>query len=197
MSTPAHSPMPRTATHAVADEVAQPGVQVHRRVRLSGIGIRRARSIATTVRADRGRQRVAAERRAVLTGMQHAEDVAIGDHCGQRNHAAAERFAEQVDVGHHAPVVAGERAPGAGQAGLDLVGDHQHVALGAQRAHPRQVVVGRHDDARLALDGLEQHGDGVLVDGGGQSRRRHRRAPNGSPGCTGRSRGGPSRRRRS
>ena len=51
--------------------------------------------------------------------------------------------------------------------GLDLVGDHQHVAFGAQRAHPRQVVVRRNDDARLALDGLEQHGDGVLVDRGG------------------------------
>ena len=33
--------------------------------------------------------------------------------------------------------------------------------------HPRQVVVGRHDDARLALDGLDQHRDGVVVDRGG------------------------------
>ena len=41
--------------------------------------------------------------------------------------AAAERLAEQVDVGHDALVVAREGLAGAAEAGLDLVGDEQHV----------------------------------------------------------------------
>ena len=72
---------------------------------------------------------IAAERRAVFAGMQDAEDVAVGYHRRHRHDSAAEGFAEQIDVGHHTPVVAGEGATGARQPGLDLVGDHQHVAL--------------------------------------------------------------------
>ena len=114
--------------------------------------------------ADRRRKWVAAERRAVLAGMQHPQDVAIGHHRGQRHHAAAQCLAEQVHVRHHIPVVAGEGSAGAGQARLDLVGDHQHIAGGAEFAHGRQIVVRWHDHAGLALDRLEQHRDGVLVD---------------------------------
>ena len=36
----------------------------------------------------------------------------------------------------------------------------------AELADPGQVAVGRHDDAGLALDRLEQHGDGVRRDRG-------------------------------
>ena len=36
------------------------------------------------------------------------------------------------------------------------------------RAHAGQIVVGRHDDAGLTLDRLDEHGDGVVVDRGGQ-----------------------------
>ena len=73
--------------------------------------------------------------------MQNPEYIPVGDDGGQRNHAAAERFAQQVDVGHDAEVVARECASGPCQTRLDLVGDHQHVVLGAQRADARQEVV--------------------------------------------------------
>ena len=36
------------------------------------------------------------------------------------------------------------------------------------RAHAGQIVVGRNDDAGFALDRLDQHRDGVVVDRGGQ-----------------------------
>ena len=65
-------------------------------------------------------------------------------------------------------MVAGEGAAGAGQARLNLVGDHENVSGCADFAHRRQVVVRRHDDAGLALDRLQQHSDGVLVDRVGQ-----------------------------
>ena len=54
--------------------------------------------------------------------------------------------------------------PGAAEAGLDLVGDHQDVALGAQPADLGEEAVGRDDHAALALDRLEQDGDRVVVD---------------------------------
>ncbi len=86
---------------------------------------------------DRRGQRIAAERRSVLTGMKDPpEDVAVGHHRGQRNHAAAECLAEQIDIGHHTPMVTGEGVAGAGQAGLDLVGDQQDIAPAAQCAQP-------------------------------------------------------------
>ena len=37
--------------------------------------------------------------------------------------------------------------------GLHLVSNHEHVVPCAQRAHPREVAVIRHDHARLALEG--------------------------------------------
>ena len=45
--------------------------------------------------------------------------------------------------------------------GLHLVEDQQHVVLVAELAQPGQIAVGRHDDAGLALDRLDQHGRGV------------------------------------
>jgi hypothetical protein len=62
-------------------------------------------------------------------------------------------------------VVAGECPAGAGQSRLDFVGDHQHVTLGADRAHRGQIFLRRDDDSGLTLDRFEQHCDGVLVDG--------------------------------
>ena len=117
-------------------------------------------------RADGAGQRVAAERRPVLAGLEQAEDLAVRDHGRQRHDAAAERLAEHVDVGLDALAVAGERRAGAAQARLDLVGDHQHAAARGDLTHLRQETLRRHDHAGLALDGLEQHGHGVVVDGG-------------------------------
>ena len=53
-------------------------------------------------------------------------------------------------------------------AGLDLVEDEQRSGVIADLPGGGEVAVGGHDDAALALDGLEQHGRHALVDGGGQ-----------------------------
>src|SRR6202008_4557742 len=79
--------------------------------------------------ADRARERVPAERRAVLPGTEDAEDVAPGDDRRQGPDPAAERLAEDVDVGDDVLVLARERRAGASEAGLDLVGDQQDVPL--------------------------------------------------------------------
>ena len=63
-------------------------------------------------------------------------------------------------------MVAGERAAGAAEARLDLVGDEQHAAAVAELAGAAQVAVGRDDHAGLALDRLDQEGDGVVVERG-------------------------------
>ena len=153
--------------HTVADQRSQPPMQARSQPRCAALEFTASQHRYHGA-ADRRRKWVAAERRAVLAGMQHPENVAIGHHGGQRNHAAAQCLAEQIHVGHHIPVVAGEGSAGAGQAGLNLIGDHQHVAGRAEFAHCRQIVVRRHDHPGLALDRLEQHRDGVLVDRVGQ-----------------------------
>ena len=83
--------------------------------------------------ADRARQRVAAERRAVGAGGEHAEHVGAADDGGHGQHPAAERLAQGDQVGPDAPELGRERGAGAAEPGLDLVGDEEHVVLGAQR----------------------------------------------------------------
>ena len=101
-------------------------------------------------------------------GMQCAHDVPRRDDGRDRHDAAAEGLAEDVHVGAHVFVVAGEGATGATKARLDLVGHEQDAARGADVAHRPQVSVGRNDHAGFALDRFDQHRDGVVVDRGGQ-----------------------------
>ena len=56
---------------------------------------------------------------------------------------------------------------------LDLVEDQRRAVLVAGRARGLQQLLGEHVDAGLALDRLEQHRRGALVD-------RRRAAPRGS-----------------
>ncbi|SKT92264.1 Uncharacterised protein [Mycobacteroides abscessus subsp. abscessus] len=100
----------------------------------------------------------------MLAGMQHAEHIGIGYYRRDGNHATTECLAQQIDVGNNVPVVAGKHSSGAGETRLDFVGDEQNIVLGAQCADGGQVVVRRDDDAGLALNGLQQDGDGVAVD---------------------------------
>ena len=88
----------------------------------------------------------------------------IGNDGGDRHDAAAQRLAQQVDVSRHVLVLAGERAAGASEPGLDLVGDEQHPMLAGQLAYPGQVARRRDPYAGLALDRLQQHGDDVVGD---------------------------------
>ena len=61
----------------------------------------------------------------------------LADDRRQRHDPAAERLAEHVEVGHDVLVVAGERAPGAPEAGLDLVGDQQDAVPRRRSRAPR------------------------------------------------------------
>ena len=80
-----------------------------------------------------------------------------------RQHAAAERLAEDEPVGPDVLVLEGEPRAGAAESRLHLVEDQQHVVRVAQAAQAREKAGGRHDDAGLALDRLDQHGDGVAA----------------------------------
>ena len=75
-------------------------------------------------------------------------------------------------------MVAGEQRAGAAEAGLDFVADHQHVVARADLAHALEIARGRHDDAGLALDRLDEEGAGVGRDRRlerGRIAERHRR----------------------
>ena len=78
--------------------------------------------------------------------------------------AAAERLADQRDVGLDAFVLLGEQRAGAAEPGLDLVQYHQHVVVRAKPSHAPKIALGRDHHAGLALDRLRQHRHGVGPD---------------------------------
>ena len=82
-----------------------------------------------------------------------------------RHHAAAQRLAEDKAVRNDALVLEGEHLARAPEPGLDLIEDEQDVVLVAEASEASQKAGRRHDDAGLALDRLDQNGDGVLGDG--------------------------------
>ena len=75
-------------------------------------------------------------------GAEDVHDVPVGHDRRDRDDAAAEGLAEQVDVGVHVLGLAGERVAGAAEAGLDLVGDHQDAVRVAEPRGPREVALG-------------------------------------------------------
>ena len=165
MSMPAHAPRTRTSDRPWPTSGAKPAsssapISVERAWKVP------ASSIATTsvpIAAASGLPpKVEPCEPGVITSMTSA----VGGDRGDGVDAAAERLAHDVDVGDDVLVVAREGLARAGQAGLDLVGDHQHVALGAEGAQVAQEALGRHDHTALALDRLEEHGDGGVVDRG-------------------------------
>ncbi len=107
--------------------------------------------------AHRRRQRVPAERRAVRARAQHAQHLAPAHHRGHRHDAAAQRLAQQHQVGGDLLQVHGQRGAGPPQPRLDLVGDEQAARPPGDLPDPRQVAVVRHDHPRLALHRLQQH----------------------------------------
>ena len=167
MSTPAHRPKPRT-------DSTPSGIKPRRRrCRCMPNSVERrwnspVASRATTVDPTAVANGLPPNVEPCSPGSQDAQYAAVGNHRRQRHHPAAQCLAEQVDVGHDTPVLTRESAPGAREARLDLVGDHQHVVLAAQCPHRGQVVIRRHDDAGLALDRFEQHRHRVVIDGAGE-----------------------------
>ena len=89
--------------------------------------------------------------------------------------AAAERLGGRHQVGDDARVLVGPGGAGAPEAGLDLVEDQRRAGRVAALARGAQQLVGQHVHAALALDRLEDHRGGVLVDDRAQRVDRRRR----------------------
>ena len=113
---------------------------------------------------DRAGERIAAEGRAVLAGLERAEHRRVGKHGRDRIEAAGQCLAEQRHVGLDAVVLLRQQLAGAAEPGLDLVEDQHHVMRGADFAHPCEIPRWRDDDAGFSLDRLDQEGDGVRRD---------------------------------
>src|SRR4029450_5437001 len=99
----------------------------------------------------RGGEGIAAKGRAVRAGREHVHDLATGDERGYRQHAAAERLAQDQAVGTDALVLEGEPGAGAAQARLHLVEDQQHAVGVADAAQAAEPARRRNDDAGRAL----------------------------------------------
>ena len=103
----------------------------------------------------------------MIAGPQDLRHVPAGP-AGADGHAVAEGLGQADHVGPDAGVLEAEPATGAGQAGLDLVGDHQHAPLVAQRSDPFEVAGRSRDHAALALYRLDEHGRHAGIERAGQ-----------------------------
>ncbi len=130
---------PANGDDTAADEAFEAGVETHPEQSRAFLGFAGGEH-PDHCAADGSRQRVAPERRPVLARPQDPEDVRVADDCRHRDDAAAERFAEQVQVGDHPDEVAGERGTGASESRLDLVCDEQHIPFRADGTYRRKVV---------------------------------------------------------
>ena len=89
---------------------------------------------------DRAGERIAAEGRAMLAGLEHAQHFGVGKHGRDRIEAARQRLAEQRHVGLDAFVLLGEQLAGAAEPGLDLVEDQHDVMRGAELANLGKIA---------------------------------------------------------
>jgi hypothetical protein len=145
MSIPAHRPRTRKPDSAPSGSAARPSA--------SRSPSRAARACHSPVASIRTTSTPTAQASGLPPKVEPCEPgvntsitLAVGHDRRHRHDPAAERLAEDPDVGHDVLVVAGEGAAGAAEPRLDLVGEEQHVVLVAQRAHPAQVALGRDDD---------------------------------------------------
>ena len=113
----------------------------------------------------RRRQGVAAEGRAVVSRLKHVHDGAICEEGTHREDPATERLAQRDGVGSDARMLEGKHSARPSQSGLNLIQDHQHIVLGAECPHLREVALRRHNDAPLRLDWLKQHRGRIGRDG--------------------------------
>ena len=75
-------------------------------------------------------------------------------HAGERK-AGRDRLGDGHQVGLDAVVLDREHLPGAAEAGLHLVDDEDDPVLVADPAQPAHELLGRDDEAALALHGLD------------------------------------------
>ena len=85
--------------------------------------------------------------------------------CQQRceGHPAAQAFAEGDDVGTYAVLLLSEQGAATAHAGLYFVENQQDPQFTAQTLNAFEVMLGRRNDARFALDRFEQDGDGLRI----------------------------------
>ena len=114
----------------------------------------------------RAGKRVAAERRSVLTRLQHPQHVGIRQHGGDWIKTARKRLADKGDVGLDLFMLLGQQTSGPAQPGLDLVQDQGDVAFGTDLTHPAEVPLRRNDHAGLALNRFNQEGHRVFAQRG-------------------------------
>ena len=110
----------------------------------------------------RAHQRIAVERAALVAVLEAGG--LFGREQRRQRHAAADALAERHDVGLDAGMLVVEELSGAAHAGLDLVDDQQQAVRLGQRAQLLQELIGRGPHAGFALDRLQHHRDGVVVD---------------------------------
>src|SRR5208337_1669397 len=106
-------------------------------------------------------QRIASESAAVVTGMEHAQNLLGREHCRDRIKAAGKRFADDDGVRPDAFMHVGEQLAGAAEARLDLVGNQEHAILLADGRCFFQESGGRNHNAGFSLNGLDQERTGV------------------------------------
>ena len=185
MSMPAQRPAPRTATTPVADEAPEPVVQVRAEHRARAPGARPSRACARP--RGRRRPRAGCRRRSSRarpgwsTPSTSRSPTTAETGTMPPPSALPSRYRSgTTPTRSHANVAPTRPSP-------DWISSAMNSTLRSRvSARTRgQEVGGRHDDAGLALDRLDEHRDGVLVDRGlerGGVAVRHRC---GSRACTG------------
>ena len=105
----------------------------------------------------RARERMAGIGEAARIGRarERSGDRSRDDHAAERHVTGVDALGERDEVGGDAPPVDREPLAAPAEAGHHLVGDHHDAVLVADRAHAREVTVGRDEDAVGADDRLE------------------------------------------
>lgn len=122
---------------------------------------------------DRASQWVAAIGRPVRTGFDGEHDVLATQHAGHGVHATGDGLAQEDHVRLDATPFIAEELARAGNPRLDLIADQQRIVLVTQGPSLLEVILVRHNDARLSLDGLDQESRDVgarLLEGFAQRR---------------------------
>lgn len=95
------------------------------------------------------------------TRLNGEHDILATKDTGHGVHATGDGLAEQHQIGFDSTPLVAEELSCAGDTSLDLVADQQSVVLVTQRSSLLQVVLVGDDDARFALDRLDQEGSHV------------------------------------
>lgn len=110
-------------------------------------------------------QWVTAVGRTVGAGLDREHDVLTAQHARDGVHTTGNGLAEEDKIGlDSAPLVAQQLAS-AGDTGLDLVADQEHVVLVTQGTGFLQVILVGDDNTGLTLDGLDQEGGQIRAGG--------------------------------